>query len=95
MEAKLTVKMEQLTPALPLVSIPKCLQFYLPPSLCKGSGKLMQDNQKEAMVIFLSQVSIEKFGEKMFRKAQVSLIEEVSNFAVGICHQRHPGGVSI
>ena len=35
--------------------------------------------------------AIEKFGEEMFRKAQVSLIEEVSNFAVGMRHQCHPG----
>ena len=37
--------------------------------------------------------AIEKLVEEMFRKAQVSLIEEVSNFAVGICHLHHPGGL--
>lgn len=64
-EAKLTVKMEQSAPASPImVSTPKCPQFYSPPtpSSCKGSGKSMQDDQNEAMVIFLNRASIKEIA---------------------------------
>lgn len=63
-EAKLTVKMEQSAPVSPMVSTPKCPQFYSPPtpSSCKGSGKSMQDDQNEAMVIFLNRASIKEIA---------------------------------
>ena len=63
-EAKLTVKMEQSAPASPMVSTPKCLQFYSPPtpSSCKESGKSMQEDQNEAMVIFLNRASIKEIA---------------------------------
>lgn len=63
-EAKLTVKMEQSAPASPMVSTPKCLQFYSPPtpSSCKVSGKSMQEDQNEAMVIFLNRASIKEIA---------------------------------
>ena len=63
-EAKLTVKMEKSAPASPMVSTPKCPGFYSPPtpSSCKGSGKSMQEDQNEAMVIFLNRASIKEIA---------------------------------
>ena len=63
-EARLTVKLEQLAPVSPMLSTPKCLKFFtlLTPSSCKGSGKYMQDDQKEEMVIFLNRASIKEIA---------------------------------
>ena len=67
-EAKLTVKMEKSAPASPMVSTPKskCQEFNLPPtpSSCKWSGKSMQEDQNEAMVIFLNRASIKEIATR-------------------------------
>lgn len=63
-EARLTVKLEQPAPASPMLSTPKCPKFFTPPtpSSCKGSGKSMQDDQNEAMVIFLNRASVKEIA---------------------------------
>ena len=63
-EARLTVKLEKPAPASPMLSTPKSLKFFTPPtpSSCKGSGKSMQDDQNEAMVIFLNRASVKEIA---------------------------------
>jgi len=64
-EARLTVKVEKSVPASPVFT-PKCPQpqFFSPPtpSSCKGSGKTMQEDQNEAMVIFLNRANIKEIA---------------------------------
>ena len=63
-EARLTIKLEQLASASSMLSTPKCLKFFTlsTPSSCKGSGKPMQDDQNEAMVIFLNRATIKEIA---------------------------------
>lgn len=63
-EARLTVKMEQPAPVSPMLGTNKSPQFFSPPtpSSCKGSGKSMQEDQNEAMVIFLNRASVKEIA---------------------------------
>ena len=57
-EARLTVKEEQ--QQAPVHSPPRPPQYFSPitPSSCKGSGKSRQEEQNEAMVIYLNRASV-------------------------------------
>ena len=61
-EARLSVKEEQ--QQAPMHSPPGCPQYFSPPtpSSCKGSDKLRQEEQNEAMVIYLNRSSVKEIA---------------------------------
>ena len=59
-ETRPTVKLEPPAPASPMLSTPEVFTPPTTPSSCQGSGKSMQDDRNEAMVIFLNRASVKQ-----------------------------------